>query len=199
MEILSDLDTDKNVEIIPMRVTRFFLPILLVLVLASAAQAQNAVKLGFIDSQAILNQDPGALQAQQQFEADMVRYRAEVDQLGQELQSLIALYEQQEAMLSEEAKANRQEEIRLKQSQYQERISELEQQAGQRQAELVQPVMERINAVIEDIRGDGNYSMIFDVAAQAIIAADPALDLTAEVVRRLQAGAATVGNPGGMD
>jgi Skp family chaperone for outer membrane proteins len=57
--------------------------------------------------------------------------------------------------------------------------------------------MERINAVIEDIRADGGYSMIFDVAAQGIIAADPALDLTAEVVRRLQAGAATVGNPGG--
>ena len=182
-----------------MRVTRFFLAILLVLVLASAAQAQNAVKLGFIDSQAILNQDPGALQAQQQFEADMVRYRAEVDQLGQELQGLIANYQQQQGMMSEEAKANREQEIELKQGQYQERIAELEQQAGLRQAELVQPVMERINAVIEDIRGDGNYSMIFDVAAQAIIAADPALDLTAEVVRRLQAGAATVGNPGGMD
>ena len=182
-----------------MRVTKFFLPILLVLVLASAAQAQSAVKLGFIDSQAILNQGPGARQAQQQFEADMARYRAEVDQLGRELQDLIARYEQQEAMLSEDAKANRQEEIRLKQSQYQERISELEQQAGQRQAELVEPVMERINAVIEDIREDGSYSIIFDVAAQGIIAADPALDLTAEVVRRLQAGATTVGNPGGTN
>ena len=66
-----------------------------------------------------------------------------------------------------------------------------------RQAELVEPVMERINAVIEDIRADGGYSMIFDVAAQGIISADPDLDLTAEVVRRLQAGAATAGNPGG--
>ena len=182
-----------------MRVTKFFLPILLILVMASAAQAQSTVKLGFIDSQAILNQDPAARQAQQQFEADMARYRAEVDQLGQELQGLIARYEQQTAMLSEEVKANRQEEIRLKQSQYQQRISELEQQAGLRQAELVEPVMERINTVIEDIRADGSYSIIFDVAAQGIIAADPALDLTAEVVRRLQAGAATVGNPGGTN
>lgn len=180
-----------------MRVTKFFLPILMSLILVSAAQAQSVVKLGYIDSQAILNQDPGARQAQQQFESDMTRYRAEVDQLGQELQDLIGRYEQQEAMLSEEAKGNRQEEIRLKQSQYQQRIADLEQQAGVRQAELVEPVMERINAVIEDIRADGAYSIIFDVAAQGIIAADPVLDLTAEVVRRLQAGAATVGNPGG--
>jgi len=181
-----------------MRLMKFFLPVLLTLVLASAAQAQASLKIGYIDSQQILNQDPVALQAQQQFEADLARYRAEVDQIGQDLQDLIGQYEQQEAMLSEEAKANRQEEIRLTQTQYQQRISELEQQAGLRQAELVEPVMERINAVIDDIRADGGYSMIFDVAAQGIISADPTLDLTAEVVRRLQAGAATVGNPGGV-
>lgn len=176
---------------------KYVLPALMALVLASSGQAQTVVKIGYIDSQQILNQDPRAQEAQQQFEADLARYRAEVDQIGQELQDLISRYEQQQSMLSEEARSNRQEEIRLKQTQYQQRISELEQQAGMRQAELVEPVMERINAVIEDIRADGGYSMIFDVAAQGIIAADPALDLTAEVVRRLQAGAATAGNPGG--
>jgi outer membrane protein len=186
------------VEINLMRVTKYLLPVLMILGLASAAEAQTDVKLGYIDSQAILNQDPGARQAQAQFESDMARYRTEVDQLGQELQGLIAQYEQQEAMLSEEARSNRQEEIRLKQTQYQQRISELEDQAALRQAELVEPVMERINAVIEEMREAGAYSIIFDVAAQGIIAADPALDLTPEVVRRLQAGAATAGNPGGL-
>lgn len=181
-----------------MRVTKFFLPVLLLLALASAGEAQANTKLGYIDSQAILNQDPAARQAQQQFEADMARYRSEVDEMGQELQDLISRYEQQEAMLSEEARTNRQEEIRLKQTQYQQRISELEQQAGLRQAELVEPVMERITSIIEDLRSAGGYAIIFDVAAQGIIAADPALDLTPEVVRRLQAGAATTGNPGGV-
>lgn len=180
-----------------MRLMKYYLPIVLALTLASSAQAQGVIKIGYIDSQQILDQDPSAQAAQEQFEADLARYRAEVDQIGQDLQQLIDQYSQQEAMLSETAKTNRQEEIRLKQTQYQQRISELEQQAGARQAELVQPVMERINAVIEDIRADGAYSMIFDVAAQGIIAADPTLDLTAEVIRRLQAGAATAGNPGG--
>jgi outer membrane protein len=180
-----------------MRSMKYLLPALTILALAPSARAQTTIRIGYIDSQQILNEDPAAQQAQAQFETDLANYRAEVDQIGQELQGLIDRYDQQQSMLSEEAKSNRQEEIRLKQTEYQQRISELEQQAGARQAELVQPVMERINAVIEDIRADGGYSMIFDVAAQGIIAADPALDLTAEVVRRLQAGAATVGNPGG--
>jgi len=179
-----------------MRVMKVFLPALMGLLLVSAAEAQTAVRIGYIDSQAILDQDPSAQAAQQQFEASMATYQAEVRQMGEDLQRLIDQYEQQQAMLSEEAKANREEEIRLRQTEYQQRISELEQQAGVRQAELVEPVMERITAVIEEIRAEGNYSMIFDVAAQGIISADPALDLTPEVVRRLQA-AATASNSGG--
>jgi len=180
-----------------MRVMKVFLPVLLALLLASAAEAQANLKIGYIDSQAILDQDPSARTAQQQFEASLATYQAEVQQLGEDLQVLIDQYEQQQAMLSDEAKANREEQIRIKQAQYQQRITELEQQAGMRQAELVEPVMERITAVIEEIRAEGSYSMIFDVAAQGIISADPALDLTPEVVRRLQAVAASQGVPSG--
>jgi outer membrane protein len=172
--------------------------LLLLLTSAATARAQVTTKIGYIDSQAILSQDPAAQEAQRQFEADMARYRAEVEQLGEELQELIERYEQQEAMLSEEAKTNRQEEIRMMQNQYQQRINELEQQAGQRQAELVEPVMERITAIIEEIRAEGGYAIIFDVAAQGIISADPAMDLTPEVVRRLQASSGGApGTPGG--
>jgi outer membrane protein len=177
---------------------KVFLPVLLALVLASSAEAQANVKIGYIDSQAILDQDPSARTAQQQFEASLVTYQAEVQQLGENLQLLMDQYEQQQAMLSTEAKANREEEIRLKQAQYTQRITELEQQASVRQAELVEPVMERITAAIEEIRAEGAYSMIFDVAAQGIISADPALDLTAEVIRRLQSAAAGQGNTGGL-
>jgi outer membrane protein len=180
-----------------MRVMKVFLPVLMALVLTSTVEAQTNLKIGYIDSQAILDQDPSARTAQQQFEASLATYQAEVQQLGEDLQLLIDQYEQQQAMLSAEAKANREEEIGLKQAQYQQRIAELEQQAALRQAELVEPVMERITAVIELIREEGSYSMIFDVAAQGIISADPALDLTAEVVRRLQAAAASVGNTSG--
>ena len=180
-----------------MRLTKVFMPLILILVMTSAVEAQVTLKMGYIDSQAILAQDPAARQAQTQFEASLATYQSEVQQLGEELQLLIDQYEAQQAMLSAESKANREEEIRLKQGQYQQRISELEQQAALRQAELVEPVMERITAIIEEIRGEGSYSLIFDVAAQGIIAADPALDLTPEVIRRLQAGGTPGGNPGG--
>lgn len=164
---------------------------------APGVEAQQQTKLGYIDSQAILNEAPGAQEAQEQFERDMARYRSEVQQMGEELQALIDQYDQQQLTLSPEAKENREEEIRRQQQRYQQRVQELEDQATQRQNELVQPIMERINTVIDGIRREGDYTMIFDVASAAIIAADPSLDLTSEVIRRLKAGAGEGGGTGG--
>jgi outer membrane protein len=126
----------------------------------------------------------------------MTTYRAEVQSMGEELSQLIQAYDDQQSALSDAVKANREEEIGVKQTQYQQRLSELEQQAAVRQAELVEPVMERITAIIEELRSSGSYSIIFDVAAQGIISADPNLDLTGEVVRRLRGTSLPVGSPG---
>jgi Skp family chaperone for outer membrane proteins len=58
--------------------------------------------------------------------------------------------------------------------------------------------MDKVTAVIEKMREEGNYSLILDVAAGSIISADPSLDLTQEVIRRLAAqDASAPGNPGG--
>jgi hypothetical protein len=49
--------------------------------------------------------------------------------------------------------------------------------------------MERINNIIQEIRSDGSYTFIFDVAGGGLIAADESFDLTGEVMERLAAGA----------
>ena len=63
-----------------MRVMKAFLPVLLVLASATAAEAQAQVKFGFINSQIIIEQDSAAQAAQRQFDADVARYQAEITQ-----------------------------------------------------------------------------------------------------------------------
>jgi Skp family chaperone for outer membrane proteins len=47
--------------------------------------------------------------------------------------------------------------------------------------------MDKVNTVIETIRAEGDYHLILDLAAGSIVAADPSLDLTQEVIARLPA------------
>lgn len=161
---------------------------------AAAQAATTDSKIGFINSQQILESTPGARQAQEQWEREMADIRTEVERMGQELEQMIQQYQQQELTLSPEAKASRQEEIRQKQNEYQQRVQQLQNQADRRQQEIVAPVMERINTVIEQIRAEGGYTLIFDLAAGAIISADPSLDLTQQVIQRLQARAGEDGS-----
>ncbi len=149
-------------------------------------EAQTSPRIAYIDSEAILQEAPGAREAQQQFNQDMERYQQEIERMGQELEQLITRYQQQQGALSSEAREARESEIRDREREYQLRMDELETEAAQRRAELVEPILDRMSTTIENIRSEGEYTMIFDVAARSIIAADPDLDLTDEVIRRLR-------------
>ena len=153
----------------------------------AAAQAQ---KIGYINSQQIMAQAPGTTEAQRTFEAEMTRYRTQMDSLEKVLETEQAEFQRQQATLSEAAKTERQQQLQQKFGEYQQRLQQMEQTAQRRQAELVQPIMKRISEVIEQIRTEGSYAMIFDAAAGSLITADPALDLTEQVLARLRAAPA---------
>ncbi|GAC1477145.1 MAG: hypothetical protein NVS1B4_19320 [Gemmatimonadaceae bacterium] len=167
---------------------------------APAARAQSPApapagvpKLAYINLQAILGQAPGRADAESKFEKEMTGYRATVQAMGDSLNKLIAEYNKQEITLSPTAKEARQKTIRGKEEDYQKRARLLEQQAQQRQAELVQPIMDRIKLVIDDVRREDGYTIIFDAGAQGsgIVAADKNLDITDRVLARLRTVAAT--------
>jgi outer membrane protein len=153
---------------------------------ASSAEAQT-VRLGYINSQRIMAEAPGTAEAQRAFEQDMERYRTELERLETDLEALQENFERQQGMLSASVRQERQQEINQRFMSYQARRAELEETAQVRQEELVGPIMRRISEVIDVIRAEGSYGMIFDVAGgPVIVAADPALDLTNQVIQRLR-------------
>lgn len=162
--------------------------VMAVVVFALPVTAQTAPKIGFVNSQRILSEAPGAREAQQTFEREMQGYQQELGQMEEELSGLIEDYQQRQTMLSRDAR--REEELRIqgKQTELQQRAMELEEEAGQRQQELMDPIMERVQTVIEQIRAEGDYSLILDAATGAFVAADPSLDLTDRVIARLREG-----------
>ncbi|MDH5590941.1 MAG: OmpH family outer membrane protein [Gemmatimonadota bacterium] len=156
-----------------MRRTSFATLLLAFLVTTGVAEAQT-LKIGYINSQQILATAPGAREAQAQFDRDVQAYQAEANQLQEEVTRMQQQLEQQQLTLSPEARANREQALRQKVQEASQRMSQLDELAARRRAELVQPVMDRISEAIESIRVEGNYALILDVAAGAIVAADAA-------------------------
>lgn len=176
---------------------RFFGSVVLIgagLLLSTAqdAAAQAPQKFAFVNSGQIVAQAPGAAEARQSLETEMQQYRTELDQLETQLDSLQTAYERQQASLSATARQQRQQELQQKFAAYQQRAAELQQTAQRREQELLAPLMQRIGGVIEAVRAEGGYAMIFDAAAGGVIvSADPALDVTEQVLAKLRAAPAS--------
>lgn len=154
--------------------------------------------LVFVNTQRILPDVPGAKEAQAEFNKQVDAYNAEVQTLAAQADSLLADYRRQEAMMTPQAKDQRQQEILAKQQELQKRRAELEQQASQRQQELLAPILDKVRAMIETIRAENHYTIVLDSSpGSALLAADPSLDITQAVLARLKAESAqTAAKPG---
>lgn len=146
------------------------------------------LKIAFIRSQEILSRTPGFATAESTLSREVAGFRTEVQKLEQQLDSAVRAYDQQAIALSPAAKQAKQRELQQLQQRYQQRSGELQEKAAQRQQELLAPINARIRAIIDGLRAEENYSIIFDVDAPGgmLVAADPALNITARVIQRLQ-------------
>ena len=174
-----------------MKHIRMFPAAAALLMVASAAEAQQATQgqIVFINSQQVIAAAPGAREAQSTLEREMGTLRTEVQGMEATLDSMMTSYEQRQVMLSPEARRQLQDEIRTRQREFQQRAQQMEQQAGARQAELLQPIMARVQHVIDALRAERGYALVLDAAEGGLISADPALDITQEVLTRLRATA----------
>jgi outer membrane protein len=146
-------------------------------------------KIGYLDSQRIIREAPGAEQVRTQIQQEMSRFEAQFKVLSDSVDKMVADYQQKSVTLSPEQKTKREQEIRQKTSELEQRAGQLREQVGMKQDSLMKPVMERVEKVIDEIRKEEGYAIIFDVASRAMVSADTTFDITTKVITRLKASA----------
>lgn len=163
---------------------------LLLLGLAPApAAAQQGLKLGYVDSNEIIEATPGVTEAKATYEKQAAEWKAQLEVKKTELNGLYEEYQKQAAILSPEKKTEKQQAIVQKEREMQEYFQLKfgpQGEAGVKEKELLRPIYDRINKAIEEVRAAENYSLIFDLQAGALAAGDPALDVTEKVIARLK-------------
>ena len=159
--------------------------ILAVSLLGSIAGAQQ--KIAFVDSRIIVERAPGAIAAQAALKKEGDELQARVQTWQDSLKAMVDAYEKTKATLPPATRTTREKAIQDKQADYAKRAEELDQQMQVRQQELSQPVMAQIREMLEEVRVEGGYTAILDVAASGVIVAmDKNLDLTEKVIGRLK-------------
>ncbi len=177
-----------------MKHTRFLVCAVAVVLLAAAA-APAAEKIAYINSERVLSEYEGAKDIESQVNASVSDWREQARAMETEIDGMMNDLKSQELMLSDEAVRQKQTAIQQKRAEYESFVSDVWGQGGlavRREAELWQPVIDRINSILEEIGTEDEYLMILDAAGAApgavIVYADPSVDLTQVVIDKLNRG-----------
>jgi outer membrane protein len=160
---------------------------------APAAFAANA-RVGFIDSGKIFQDYTRAKEAQAQFDRQVQNWRNEAAEKEKAVNALRAEVRDQAPILSSLRRQEKEEALQKAIQDYENFIQEIwgpQGRAAQENERSTREIVDRIRSVVEKMATDKGLDLVFDAASGMIIYADRSLDLSADVVRELNALAET--------
>jgi outer membrane protein len=157
---------------------------------AGAAWAQEALKIGYVNSERVLRESAPAKAAQAKLETEFGKRERELNDGAKRLKDTADRLDKDGPTLSESERTKRQRELVELERDLGRRRREFQEDLAQRRNEELASIVERANRVIRQIAEAEKYDLI----VQEVIFASPRLDITEKVIRGLQ-NAAALGAP----
>ncbi|MBO7468688.1 MAG: OmpH family outer membrane protein [Bacteroidales bacterium] len=159
--------------------------VLLVLALGIGygANAQTQ-KIGYVDSQAIIELMPEGAKIQQDLQAYYSELQAELQAMATEYQNKMREYEANQATMSNILRQSKEKEIVDLQGRIQEFQANAENDFAAKQEELSKPMLDKIKAAIDAVVKAKGLAYVFEKTVILSIG-DGAIDITADVKTKL--------------
>jgi len=168
------------------------LTILFILLFTIAANAQK-VKIGYVNSQQILQQYSEAIKAQSDLDGIVKKWNTHIDSLTTQLQNRYAQFQQQSgAMTPQKQEEEQQALVQLDQLINKFRQEKFGQPNGEyfsKEEELLAPVKQKILKAIKKVAHSEKMNFVFDKSGDVLLLyADDTYDITFKVLDALKRG-----------
>jgi outer membrane protein len=160
-----------------------FIVVSAVLVLVSTG-AMAEGKIGFVNSQRILNDAPQAARAKKKIEKDFEKRDQDLQRIAKQLQGLQESMDKNSVTMAESERRTKEREFGELTRDFQRKQREFREDLSQRQNEEMAAIFERVNKIIKQIAEAEKYDIIF----QEAVYANPRIDITDKVIKALGDG-----------
>ncbi len=170
------------------------LQILLIFLMVSVSLfAQSNQKVGWVNSEVILQQYPPAIKAQSDLDALTSRWTKSIDSMTTDLQTAYADAQKQFANMTPDKQREVQQELvgkeQLMQQFRQQKFGQPNGELFIKQEEFLKPIKAKILDAIDVVRIQEGMNFVFDKTGDVILLfADPKYDITNVVLDRLKRG-----------
>ncbi|MBI5661963.1 MULTISPECIES: OmpH family outer membrane protein [Ignavibacterium] len=165
---------------------KYFLVVLFILPSISFAQ----LKIGYIDSNALMDQLPDVQDARQRLDALIQEWQTELSRLESEWKTKYDDYEKRKLIMSEQTRAETESELVKLENQiaeYREKKFGTNGELFQKQDELMKPVQNKVFNAIKEVAMEEDLDFVFDRSGDIMILyAKDKYDITAKVLAKLK-------------
>ncbi len=162
-----------------MKVPALFIVFLLTIGVANSAVAES--RIGFVNSQKIVNEAPQAARAKKRIEKDFEKRDQELQKMAKELKVMQEALEKNSVTMADLERRTKEREFNDLNRDFQRRQREFREDLSQRQNEEMAAIFDRVNKVIRQIAEAEKYDIIF----QDAVYASPRIDITEKVLKAL--------------
>ncbi len=156
--------------------------------LSSISIAQ--LKIGYVDSDTILDNSPDMQDARQKIDALIQEWQTEVRRMESELKAKQDDYEKRKLIMTEQTNTEALAEIAKLQKDlgdYRDKKFGANGELFQKQNEIMKPIQNKVFTIIQEIATEEELDFVFDRSGDIIfLYAKPDYDLTAKVIERLK-------------
>jgi outer membrane protein len=142
-------------------------------------------KIAIVDVQRVVNESIIGKAAKSNMESQIQKAKVKLSNLQADLEKGKADLQKQSAILSGSALEERKESLGKKQVEVQRSYQDMQEQLAKANDKEIRKVVDDIQKVVDEIADDKGYSFIFEKDRQAVIYANPQLDITQDVVKLL--------------
>jgi outer membrane protein len=148
-----------------------------------------AQKIGYVNSEYILDNIPAYKTAQQQLDQISGQWQKEIEAKYAEIDRLYKSYQAEQILLTEDMKKKREDEILAKEKEvkeFQKQKFGFEGELFKKKQELVKPIQDKVYNAIKKLAEDGSFGFIFDKSSDLIMLfASPKYDKSDDVLNAL--------------
>ena len=156
----------------------------------AGAPLSAQMKIGYVNSDAIMQQLPEAQDAQKQLDGITTDWQAELSKMQTDLQHRFEDYDKKKLIMSDKKRADTEKELQdLEKKMVDFRTAKFgtNGELFQKQNELMKPIQDKVFKAVKDIADEGGYDYVFDKSSSTLLMySNDKNDLTSKVLAKLQ-------------
>lgn len=159
---------------------KYTLALISLMLFAGLADAQERVKIGFIDVQRAINESLPGKRAREKFQAQVKKAESELLKEKQEIERLKSEFDKKSPLLRDDERRNLEGDLQKRMVNYQRTMGDQQQELRQKEGEMTGDILKELEKIVSEVGKAEKFTLILE--RSQILYSDQATDITNRVI-----------------